>query len=228
MIDFKKHELEIDGITHVYYPATKKKKYLVITFAAMSGIYNRVEQFYKEDMWDNTSYLFLADKQPYTWYVSGYENILKFYCDQFEKENIIMLGSSMGAFGAMWHGFSMPAAIVMAIAPASPSLSFNESNLLWEELQILMLKCKNLPILYMEATGFPPDHTMFRTISSHYINAGGKMVFETNPRNNQHIAMKMATADHFFSTAKYLIGWRSQESLVDDFTASSKDELMSL
>lgn len=222
MIDFKKYEHEIDGITHVYYPA-KNPKYLVITFAAMSGVYNRVEQFYKEDMWENTSYLFLADKEPYNWYVSRYDDLLKFYCQNFEKDNIITLGSSMGAFGAMWHGFSMPSGIIMAIAPAAPSLSFGECNSLWEDLQTLMLKCKKLPILYMESSGFCPDHTIFRTMSFHYINFGGKMVFESNPKEKRHIAMKMCSAEHFRKTANYLLAW-SQPSNSEALVACSKEE----
>ena len=210
--DFLKYELQRDGVSHVYYPARNPQS-LLITFACMGDRYNRVREFWNEEKWENVSYLFLCDVgsegKPAQWYVDR-DALIDFYAAQFTPGRIVTLGSSMGAFGALWHGFRLSAGAILAIAPAAPPLSFQGQDFdetLWRRLQAKMLECRKLPALYIETTGHPPDHQMTRTVVSHYLNTGGRLIAESDPSDATHCGTSMGLPRHAENTMRYFLGW---------------------
>ena len=87
-------------------------KKLLVSFGTHNGDYFKLNSLKHRIEY---SYLFFTNKN--NWYLDNnagetYQEILRKYIDRFGKENVTFFGSSMGGYGALYHGLKLDTNII--------------------------------------------------------------------------------------------------------------------
>jgi hypothetical protein len=122
-----KYEHTMFGREHIFYPATKAKRLLIIFNGAMKNRYMMFSHFWNDkEKWRDTAYLFLKDDDT-CWYLgndekssvedfSGIINRYIAFCN-LDKEHVFTIGSSMGGYGAIFYATILGLGGVVALNP---------------------------------------------------------------------------------------------------------------
>ncbi len=207
-MQLSEYEQEWHGIHYIKYPAANRKR-LVVTFASKSAGYDRVKQFWNEESWPDTEYLFFSENNNTTWYLQ-YDEILEHTLTGIDLRDVVFLGSSMGAFAALWYGAGLKVGTVLATACQTPPLAFpddftgNHTNL-WSELQKRFVIYR--PHLYIETTGATNDYAITRKLVSLYTTLGGRLILESRPELRTHQGLSLWNGAFTQSAIEFLNYW---------------------
>jgi hypothetical protein len=122
-----KYEHIMFGKEHLFYPARKAKRLLIIFNGTVKNKYSMFSWFWNDkEKWQNTSYLFLKDDTT-CWYlgnneislIEDFSHIISHYITacKLTKDKVFTIGSSMGAYGALFYATILELGGVIALNP---------------------------------------------------------------------------------------------------------------
>jgi hypothetical protein len=174
----KKYKITIFEKDIVYFRA-KEPKYIIICFTAMhENRFDRINWFYNNEQWEDTSYLFLQDNS-FHYYVGTdkvndflrYRKVIEYFFmqDKYFKKNTITLGSSMGGYAALYYAitFGFKGAITAMPQLDKESIKLhnfqnwqrliNECGDKWIDIGKLIEQKEKLPLIYIEYGNYEAD-----------------------------------------------------------------------
>lgn len=124
-----KYEQVFDSVAALFYPA-KSPQRMLVSFSYLPRNYSMWSWFFDpHEQWIDTSYLFISDlRLPARWYLNDsdcddfekkFQGYIEYYMNRqgLKKNNLIFIGSSQAAYGALYHGIVMGVKAVIAFSP---------------------------------------------------------------------------------------------------------------
>lgn len=218
MSKYLEYELTEDGIKYIRYPANDATRLVVVFSAKVAGFaYNRLHHFWFNGQWTDTEYVFFCEEDRPTWYMH-YDQIVDRVISRFEKNNVAFIGSSMGAFAALYHGARTQVGSILATALQAPPMAFpgdfdpaTQSDY-WPSLQSKFMDCNPLPKLYIESSGHWSDQIIFKGLFQIYMQKGGKIIAEFAPDQPKHTGLALRYPDFTIRAINFLREWNDEPS----------------
>lgn len=168
----KKYQKNFNGIDFLFFPARNPKR-LVIVFAGREDKYHFWSWFWKDsENWEKTAYVFLKDNR-FQWFIGTSQNSLvpKYtqiinYCIRLcnlSSAQTFAVGSSMGAYAALYYGITMQFKGIFAGLPqitwdlAVNYVPIDGIRENWIDIAQLAITARRLPFIYIQESNFIYD-----------------------------------------------------------------------
>ena len=139
------------------------------------------------------------------WYMDddegeGYQKFLQEYVSKYKKENVTFFGSSMGAYGALYHGLKLGVNVIASNPQITKEETIKhgepEGQNLWASLQ--KVDFKSIPDVFNELGKI--DSAIHMIIGQNPLDIGNFEIFlSTLPENTKLTIERFASSEHIFT-----------------------------
>lgn len=155
-----------EGKKYIFIPHDSDKLLIILSARGAEGKFMHFRGLTNDQ---NLNLLFVADTK-HSWYIGGdkgfaFEKILMKYAKGFENKNVVILGSSMGGYGALLHGIRLGFNIITSNPQTKKSISrsyvedLNKTNFI--DINEVVGGVASLPPIYYIHGRWEPDYASY-------------------------------------------------------------------
>ncbi len=216
-----KYEHTLFTKEHLFYPAKKAKKLIILFNGANKNRYMMFSWFWNDkEMWRDTAYLFLKD-DDYCWYlgnnekdfVQDYSNIINHYIKvcKLTPDQVFTVGSSMGAYASIFYATMLGLKGVIALNPQVNKManeatrySIKNAGRRWQDLDKMLALHTKVPNISLIFAYDPRDEAAGYALIDELKKKSPMLLIRRHPASMHGIANLVFSKEFVESEINYL------------------------